>query len=232
MLGKRLYIIYINIVYMFPSGTIVNTDLLFPKISSTSIAPIRPMENPPPPSTPSGYDIKVGKVDLVLNKDVVIVSYFAGGKDQMKNVGKPNHGFSNGQSVFVITKPAPDHSFVSVEAVKPVEGLVPVPNPANDVKTGKVTAVTNKDTVTVSYFAAGKNQTKTVTKENHGFKVGENVYVTITPPPGQVFLGVSAITAPASPTPRPPAPVPAPVPKPTPAPRPVPGPGHRPGRPG
>jgi hypothetical protein len=177
---------------MFPSGTIISSDVLFPKISSTSIAPIRPMANPPPTSNPSGYDIKAGKVELVLNSDVVIVSYFAGGRDQMKSIGKPKHGFENGQSVYVITKPAPDHSFVAVEAAKPVEGLVPVPNPANDVKTGKVTAVTNKDTATISYFAAGKNQTKTITKPNHGFKKGQTVYVTISPPPAQDYLSVNA----------------------------------------
>ena len=37
---------------MFPSSTIVNTDLLFPKIPETSIAPIRPLPNPAPVPAP------------------------------------------------------------------------------------------------------------------------------------------------------------------------------------
>ncbi|AGE59351.1 hypothetical protein ATCVOR07043_223R [Acanthocystis turfacea Chlorella virus OR0704.3] len=206
---------------MFPAGTIVNSNLLFPEISNTSIAPIRPMTTPPTTSAASEYDVKAGKVVHVFSKDVFIVSYFAGGRDQMRSVGKPGHRFANGQSVFVITKPAPDHSFVSVEAAKPIEGLVPVPDPANCVKIGKVTKVPDEDTVVITYFAAGRDQTKTITKENHGLEVGEDVYVTLTLEPTFSYLGVSSMTE-YTPDPVPtPSPIPTPVPTPKPVPPPV-----------
>jgi hypothetical protein len=158
-----------------------------------SVSATKPGTTPTPaPKPASTSDIKTGKVTSVLNKDVVIVSYFAGGKDQIKNIGKPNHGFKKGQTVYVTTKPAPDHGFVSVSATKPAAGAAPAPNPANDVRIGKATAVPNKDTVTITYFAAGKNQTKTITKPNHGFKKDQTVYVTISPPPAQDYLSVNA----------------------------------------
>ncbi|AGE49600.1 hypothetical protein ATCVCan0610SP_775L [Acanthocystis turfacea Chlorella virus Can0610SP] len=146
-----------------------------------------------PAGTLAGYDVKNGTVTAVLNKDVYIVSYFAGGANQIKSVGKANHGFKKDQAVFVITKPAPSHAFVTAVATKPVAGFAPVQLPANDVKIGKVTKVVNANQVTITYMAAGKNQTKTVNKTRHGFKVGQSVYVTISPPPAQAFLGVSAI---------------------------------------
>jgi hypothetical protein len=158
-----------------------------------SVSAKKPAAPAPAPKPASGSsDIKTGKVTSVLNKDVVIVSYFAGGKDQIKNIGKPNHGFKKGQTVYVTTKPAPDHGFVSVSATKPAAGAAPAPNPANDVKIGKATAVPSKDKVTITYFAAGKNQTKTITKPNHGFKKDQVVYVTISPPPAQDYLSVNA----------------------------------------
>ncbi|AGE59868.1 hypothetical protein ATCVTN60342_739L [Acanthocystis turfacea Chlorella virus TN603.4.2] len=151
-----------------------------------------------PAGTLAGYDVKNGTISAVLNKDVYIVSYFAAGANQMKSVGKANHGFKQGQAVFVITKPAPSHAFVTAVATKPVAGMVPVQLPANDVKVGKVTAVTNANQATITYTAAGKVQTKVVNKTRHGFKVGQSVYVTISLPPAQAFLGVSAIPAAAS----------------------------------
>ncbi|ABT16783.1 hypothetical protein ATCV1_Z649L [Acanthocystis turfacea chlorella virus 1] len=185
--GQSVYVT----VSLPPAHTFLGVSAI--PAGASSPAPVPTVPAGTPAGTLVGYDVKNGTVTAVLNKDVYIVSYFAGGATQIKSVGKANHGFKRGQAVFVITKPAPDHSFVTAVATKPVAGFVPVQLPANDVKIGKVAAVINANQVTVTYMAAGKNQTKTVNKTRHGFKVGQSVYVTVTPPPTQAFLGVSAI---------------------------------------
>ncbi|AGE56485.1 hypothetical protein ATCVNEJV2_008L [Acanthocystis turfacea Chlorella virus NE-JV-2] len=116
---------------MFPSSTVIKSDVLFPKLPDTMVAPIRPMESSPPaPSpTPSQETISVKGTIVDANPKAVRVMYTWPNGRVVNPIIPGDNTYTTGDDVAVVIKLAPPYDFVRLVQTTPVPKPVPAPKP-------------------------------------------------------------------------------------------------------
>ena len=105
---------------MFPSSTIIKTDVLFPRIPDTSIAPIRPLEIQEPSniiSSPENTIVKGSIVDA--NSEAARVMYMWPNGQVVNPIIPGKNTYTKGSEVDVVIKSTPPYTFVRLVQTKP-----------------------------------------------------------------------------------------------------------------
>ncbi|AGE56622.1 hypothetical protein ATCVNEJV2_418L [Acanthocystis turfacea Chlorella virus NE-JV-2] len=118
---------------MFPSGTVIKSDVLFPSLPDTMVAPIRPMGNsspvPNPAPIPSQETIIVEGTIVDANPKAVRVMYTWPNGQVVNPIIPGDNTYTTGDDVAVVIKSAPPYDFVRLIQLAPVPKPAPVPRP-------------------------------------------------------------------------------------------------------
>ncbi|AGE55963.1 hypothetical protein ATCVMO0605SPH_394L [Acanthocystis turfacea Chlorella virus MO0605SPH] len=119
---------------MFPSGTVIKSDVLFPSLPDTMVAPIRPMGNSSPVPNPapiqSQETIIVEGTIVDANPKAVRVSFTWPNGQVVNPIIPGDNTYTTGDDVDVVIKSAPPYDFVRLIQLAPVPKPAPVPRPA------------------------------------------------------------------------------------------------------
>ena len=105
---------WINMFPMFPSGTIIRTDVLFPGLPGTNVAPIRPLGDyaPTPNQIPPQETASVKGKIIDANPKAIRVSYKWPNGKVVNPIIPGDNTYVAGDDVVVIIKSTQPYTFV------------------------------------------------------------------------------------------------------------------------